>query len=755
MKARLAIPRPTILGLALAALHAAAPAMARAQALLPDGVIAGDATAAADSADTSPYADGTRAIRESRWADAVKIFDKVAQAKGPHAAGALYWKAYAESKMGVPAKVLESCATLRSQFVGSTWIDDCGALEIEISARSGQPIQPEKLESDELRLLALAALMQRDPTRASAQIEDIMQGDSSEQLKEGALFILGKTQPDTTYPEIVRISYLEGDVRIARASKNQGGGKDATWETAVMNLPVEEGDNLVTGKDGRVEIEFEDDSTVYLAENSALNFEDLHSTSGVPHSELALVSGAVTLHLDSLMPGETFVLHTPINELLTRYPQRADMRVSSYLDGTAITPLTPGKLDVAGTGSQEQITPEKTLLFEQGSKMTAATPEQAPDYKAFDAWVADRYSARTADTRQVMQEAGLQQPIPGLAQLKGKGAFYDCQPYGKCWEPTPKKTAFSAGGGAAPAAGAPTFWGTDAWFPCMPWAMGYDFYPGFMTFQPATPMPADVAYQGMYGGFGMGMDPYAWAVCHAGYWMPQANGGYAWVIGRKFHLHHRPPVRWIRRGRTVAAVPLNPRDVKGKPPLNRDRGFLAERGKNGFKVTPVAFHGGERIISMKQPPREFRNVEAIRLARAGAPHMIAHSLRGGEGAKPGVARVGVPLTFNRQQGFVATREVMQGGRAVPVAMPVGRSGPVFAGRGGGVQTGFGASGGFRASGGGFHGGGSAGGFHGGSFGGSGGGASRGGSAGSASSGAISVSSASSGSAGSSSAGAHK
>ena len=79
--------------------------------------------------------DGTKAIRESRWADALKIFDKVAEAKGVHAAGALYWKAYAESKMGDSNKVLENCAALRSQYVGSTWIDDCGALEIELKAK--------------------------------------------------------------------------------------------------------------------------------------------------------------------------------------------------------------------------------------------------------------------------------------------------------------------------------------------------------------------------------------------------------------------------------------------------------------------------------------------------------------------------------------------------------------------------------------------------------------------------------------------
>ncbi len=742
----------TKLAMMLATVCAAA---AGAQALLPAGTAdPGFVDAARSEApDSGLYLDGTKAIRESRWADALKIFDKVAEAKGVHAAGALYWKAYAESKMGDSNKVLENCAALRSQYVGSTWIDDCGALEIELKARSGQPVQPEQQQSDELKLLALATLMQKDPTRARAQIEEIVQGDSSERLKEGALFILGKTQPELSYPEIVRISYLEGDVRIARASKNDGDGKGAAWETAVMNLPLQEGDNLVTGKDGRAEIELEDDSTVYVAENSALNFEDLHSTSGVPHTELALVSGAVTMHLDSLMPGETFVLHTPTNELLTRYPQKAEMRVTSYLDGTALTPLTPGTLDVAGTGNLQQVSADKTFLFEEGHKMAAAAPDQTPDLKAFDAWVADRYAARSADTRQVMQEAGLERPVPGLAQLKGKGAFYDCQPYGKCWEPTPQKSLVSSGGGTAGGGGVgiPDAWGMDMGFPCMPWAMGYDFYPGIMTFQPATPMPADVAYQGMYGGMyggmagGWGMmNPYAWAVCHAGYWMPQQNGRYAWVVGRR--IHHHAPVRWVRVGRTVAAVPLNPRDVKGQLPLNRGFGFVPGKGKQGFKVTPVKFDGSHPAELMKEAPRGYRNMEEPRLAKAETPHMMAHSLRGSEGAKPGQARAGIPLNFNRQQGFVATRQVMQGGRSVAVATPVGRAGPVFAGHGGSAPAGFGAANS------GFHGS-SGGASHGGGFSASGGGASHGGTTTAASSGSISVSSSSS--AGASSAGSHK
>ena len=697
MKTRMAILTIMVATLTLCA---GAPAVANGQALLPNGVMPDDyfGTGAGDAPDSQQYADGTKAIRENRWADAVKIFDKVALDRGPHAAGALYWKAYAEGKLGHAETVLITCATLRNQFVGSTWIEDCGALEIEMGARNGQPVQPAEGQSDELKLLALSALMQKDPTRAKAQIEEIVQGDSSERLKEGALFILGRTEPDATYPEVVRISYLEGDVRIARANKNEGDEDGATWETAVMNLPLEEGDNLVTGKDGRAEIEFEDDSTVYLAENSALNFEDMHSTSGVPHTELALVSGAVTMHLDSLMPGETFVLHSPTNEVLTRYPQKADMRVSSYLDGITVTPLTPGQLDIAGSGTRESVTADKTFVFEQGQKMAAATPEQTPDYKAFDAWVADRYSARAADTQAVMQEAGLQRPIPGLAQLKGKGAFYDCQPYGKCWEPTPKKSLVANGAGGAGVIGgmsAPTSWGMDNGFPCMPWAMGYGYDMGYMAFQPALPMPADMQYQGM-------MDPFsAWALCHAGYWIPQygQNGRYAWVVGRR--IHHRPPVHWIKEGRTVVAVPLHPRDVKGQIPLNREYGFVAEKGKQGFKVTPIKVDGSQRLQLMKEPPREFRNMEVPRLARAEAPRMEAHALRAGQGTKSGIARVGVPLTFNRQQGFMARHEVMQGGRPVAVNSPVGRAGPVFGGRGS-APTGFGAAGGFHGGSGGFH-----------------------------------------------------
>ncbi len=71
---------------------------------------------AAATDEASLYADGTRAISESRWPDAVGLFDRVAQMHGEHAEGALYWKAYAENKEGQPANALNTCGELRKEL---------------------------------------------------------------------------------------------------------------------------------------------------------------------------------------------------------------------------------------------------------------------------------------------------------------------------------------------------------------------------------------------------------------------------------------------------------------------------------------------------------------------------------------------------------------------------------------------------------------------------------------------------------------
>jgi hypothetical protein len=158
------------------------------------------------------YADGTRAINEGRWSDAESTFAKIASQGGDRADAAMYWTAYAQNKEGQQAKALETCANLGHKYRQSRWIRECDALRIEMQGRSGQPIAPQAADDDDLKLLALNALMQQDEARAMPAIRQILNGNGSEKLKERALFVLANSNS----PEAEK---LIGD--IARGQSNQ------------------------------------------------------------------------------------------------------------------------------------------------------------------------------------------------------------------------------------------------------------------------------------------------------------------------------------------------------------------------------------------------------------------------------------------------------------------------------------------------------------------------------------------------------
>jgi hypothetical protein len=143
--------------------------------------------------DAALYYDGSRAINEGRWSDAIALFNKVVQQHGQRAEGALYWRAYAENKEGQSARAISSCAELRHIAAKSEWLDECGALEIEIRGHSAQPVQPQAEQDEDLKLLALNAIMQQDEARAIPAIQQIINGNGSDKLKERALFVLSQS----------------------------------------------------------------------------------------------------------------------------------------------------------------------------------------------------------------------------------------------------------------------------------------------------------------------------------------------------------------------------------------------------------------------------------------------------------------------------------------------------------------------------------------------------------------------------------
>lgn len=579
-----------------------------------------------------------------------------------------------------------------------------------------------------------------------------------------------KAPGETTQPQIVRLGLAEGDVRVAR-DQQQGQARNADWEKAVTGLPLESGFSLATGS-GRAEIEFEDASTLYLAENSVLVFNDLSTTGGTPHSEVALLSGTATLHIRPAFAGENFILRTPTDTLTVKFPDRSDLRVSGYMDAIAITPLARETM-LESLSTDRTLPTGQTVYYRAGRRVAFADQSNEAALADWDKWVAKRYAERESAIATVMKESGLKTPIAGLDQLEGKGKFVDCPPYGKCWEPPQPTSAelqpatihygdrpiggqpaanaqsTTASAGTTPA---PTLtqaavqtqddagttqsgstqpvvirktatpllgnslvdvgYGYDSFFPCGP----DSFYYRQMMF----------GYGGMpYNGYGYGMmngswyDPYLWdwTVCHSGSWIYQQNR-YLWVPGSQ--RYYQPPIQWVKWGHKQGYVPIHPRDVAGKPPVNLQNGLIALRGKNSPAADRLKIAPGSEVKLLNSPPRGYRNGYSISLARSDAPHMIGRIVGTGPGGKalqPGAPRT-VAISFDHEsQSFMVARQVREGNSLRTVSEPVGsflvRSGVGGFGGPGSVRQGMGA--GSRGNEGAFNGGGSFNGGRGGEF----------------------------------------
>ncbi|WP_041598019.1 hypothetical protein [Granulicella tundricola] len=81
--------------------------------------------------------------------------------------------------------------------------------------------------------------------------------------------------------------------------------------------------------------------------------------------------------------------------------------------------------------------------------------------------------------------------------------------------------------------------------------------------------------------------PYNWAVCHSGWWINHENH-YVRVAGEK--RHHRCPVRWVKNGGKTGYVPLHPKDIAGKPPINLKHGLYETKGWKNGSVTRVGYN---------------------------------------------------------------------------------------------------------------------------------------------------------------------
>ena len=140
------------------------------------------------------YENGREALDDDRYDRAESKFDQLAQLNGPQTDAALYWKAYAENRLGKRDTALASIAELKRRFPQSRWQKDASALEIEVRQSTGNPVHPEGQKDDELRMLALHGIMNSDPDRAIPLLGKVLEsGSASPKERSQALFVLAQS----------------------------------------------------------------------------------------------------------------------------------------------------------------------------------------------------------------------------------------------------------------------------------------------------------------------------------------------------------------------------------------------------------------------------------------------------------------------------------------------------------------------------------------------------------------------------------
>lgn len=170
------------------------------------------------------YEEGTDAIDDEEWEDAIEYFTRVAEMKGSRTDGALYWTAYALNKLNRRTEAIKTIEALKKNHPKSRWINDASSLEVEVRSEAGERVSPDKYD-DDTKVIAIQTLMHTDPEKAFPLLEKIVKSASaSRKMKEQALFVLSQSPSP-------KAQTLLGD--IARGNAHPAVQKDAIRYLAI------------------------------------------------------------------------------------------------------------------------------------------------------------------------------------------------------------------------------------------------------------------------------------------------------------------------------------------------------------------------------------------------------------------------------------------------------------------------------------------------------------------------------------------
>jgi hypothetical protein len=375
----------------------------------------------------------------------------------------------------------------------------------------------------------------------------------------GSVFARPATADDYSHVRIVRLSFVEGDVRFQRL--NDG------WQTANMNLPIEEGIKVQSGA-GFAEVEFEAGLYLRLAQNSTVAFTELGLMDGKRITKAELLGGSAILTANDV--GHDLITMVAGNLTLAVH-HNGHYRMDVSQQGAWVTVLK-GKLDVEAGAKEVRLSSNHTL-HEIGTDANSIEVVQSAALDAFDKWVSQRdetTQSYTNETEGYIHNGG--NYGIGFADLYDYGVWYNCPGFGMCWQP------YGVGIGWVPF--------VNGQWQCLN-GFGWTWVSG---------------------------EPWGWLPYHFGGWYNAPGQGWVWVpgSGRNWTSWQPGTASWVnvqnRTGWTpLLANPSNPSKVSNKETLRQSEVILAGQA-NGNQIRPVArvpLSSASRVTSAAAPAQSF------------------------------------------------------------------------------------------------------------------------------------------------------
>jgi hypothetical protein len=300
-------------------------------------------------------------------------------------------------------------------------------------------------------------------------------------------------EPDVK-ARVARISLIRGDVKIKRIDNDQ-------WEKAGLNLPLVEGDEIATGGDGRVELQFNNYVHLRLDSDAYLKVSTLQDA-GVA---LSLTQGTLGLRITNFdKAGGYFEIDVPKTTVAIEksgsyridagHPGNNELHVAANNGGSArVYSETAGFTLKSGRIAR--------VFLDGANAGDWETADVVSSSDEFETWSADRDTMIAKRLKSAHYDKYYDDDIYGAEDLDGNGEWINTSTYGYVWRPYDSAIAGYADW-------SPYRYGQWRWVPPFGWTWVND-------------------------------EPWGWATYHHGRWVFD-NGHWVWCP----YSYYRPKRSW-------------------------------------------------------------------------------------------------------------------------------------------------------------------------------------------------------------------